>query len=232
MDFFNGQRGRRKFTLSDPEDLSRKKRSQRRWKEQETRDMVKGLIVGILVGILMVACCGYFYFSTGRAPVAVTDPPMPFEKKFAKMALNAHIAKVKIPESAVTADEKSFLSGAEVYKQNCAFCHGLPDQPKTKIAEGMYPPPPQLFHGTGVTDDPASESYWKAENGIRLTGMPGFKGRLTETQIWEVSVLLANADKIPASVKAALASPLGAQNATPTSAAAPANSPAPVKSKP
>src|SRR6476646_4797006 len=106
MDFFNGQRGRRKFTLSDPEDLSRKKRSQRRWKEQETRDMVKGLIVGILVGILMVACGGYFYFSTGRAPVAVTDPPMPFEKKFAKMALNAHIAKVKIPESAVTADEK------------------------------------------------------------------------------------------------------------------------------
>jgi hypothetical protein len=70
----------------------------------------------------------------------------------------------------------------------------------------MYPPPPQLFHGTGVSDDPASETYWKAENGIRLTGMPGFKSRLTEKQIWEVSVLLANSDKIPASVKAALTS--------------------------
>jgi thiosulfate dehydrogenase len=194
--------------------------------------MVKGLIVGILVGILMVACGGYFYFSTGRAPVAVTDPPMPFEKKFAKMALNAHIAKEKIPESTVTADEKSYLSGAEVYKQNCAVCHGLPDQPKTTIAQGMYPPPPQLFHGTGVTDDPASESYWKAENGIRLTGMPGFKGRLTEAQIWEVSVLLANADKIPASVKAALASPIVAQDAAPASAPAPANNPAPAKTKP
>jgi hypothetical protein len=34
--------------------------------------------------------------------------------------------------------------------------------------------------------------------------MPGFKGRLTETQIWQVSVLAKNADKIPASVKAAL----------------------------
>ena len=145
------------------------------------------------------------------------------------MALNAHIAKEKIPESAVTADEKSYLSGAEVYKQNCAVCHGLPDQPKTTIAQGMYPPPPQLFHGTGVTDDPASESYWKAENGIRLTGMPGFKGRLTEAQIWEVSVLLANADKIPASVKAALASPIVAQVAAPASAPAPANTPAPVK---
>ncbi|MGC2466032.1 MAG: cytochrome c [Candidatus Acidiferrum sp.] len=171
------------------------------------KGMLRGLIVGFLLAVLLIACGGYLYFSTGRAPVAVTDPPMPFEKKFAHMALNAHIAKEKIPESPVVADEKSYLSGAEVYKQNCAVCHGLPDQAKTTIAQGMYPPPPQLFHGVGVSDDPASETYWKAENGIRLTGMPGFKGRLTETQIWEVSVLLANSDKVPASVKAALTAP-------------------------
>ena len=183
--------------------------------------MLKGLIVGILLGILLVAGCGYFYFSTGRAPVAVTDPPMPFEKKLAHMALDAHIKKQKVPDSPVMADEKSYLGGAEVYKENCAVCHGLPDQPKTNIAQGMYPPPPQLFHGTGVSDDPASETYWKAENGIRLTGMPGFKGRLTETQIWEVSVLLANSDKIPASVKAALTSTPAVQTA------APANQPPP-----
>ena len=154
--------------------------------------MLKGLIVGFLLGILLIVCGVYFYFSTGRAPVAVTDPPMPFEKKFANMALNARIAKEKIPDSPVVADEKSYLAGVEVYKQDCAVCHGLPDQPKTAAALGMFPPPPQLFHGVGVSDDPASETYWKAENGIRLTGMPGFKGRLSETEIWGVSVLLAN----------------------------------------
>jgi len=186
--------------------------------------MVKGLVLGILVGILLVMGAGYFYFSTGRAPAAVTDPPMPFEKKFAHMALNAHIAKEKIPESPVAADEKNFLGGVDVYKENCAVCHGLPDQPKTVISQGMYPPPPQLFHGTGVSDDPASETYWKAENGIRLTGMPGFKGRLTETQIWQVSVLLANSDKLPPSVKAALIAPPAP--AAPA-AAPPAGKPAP-----
>ena len=46
--------------------------------------------------------------------------------------------------------------------------------------------------------------HWKAENGIRLTGMPGFKGRLNDTQLWQVSVLLANADKISPAVKTAL----------------------------
>jgi mono/diheme cytochrome c family protein len=68
----------------------------------------------------------------------------------------------------------------------------------------MYPKPPELFKGTGVTDDPAWETYWKAAHGIRLTGMPGFQGRLTDVQLWQVSQLLANADKISPAVKAAL----------------------------
>jgi thiosulfate dehydrogenase len=186
--------------------------------------MLRALAIGILVGILLVFAGVWFYFTTGRAPVAVTDPPMPFEKKLAHSALNAHIAKQTAVEPAVPADEKNLLAGAEVYKQNCAVCHGLPAEPETAIAHGMYPKPPELFHGTGVTDDPAFETYWKAQNGIRLTGMPGFKGRLTDFQLWQVSQLLANADKIPPSVKAAL-------TITPMGAAAPqaANTPTPTR---
>ena len=166
--------------------------------------MLKGLLLGVLLALVLMGCFIYFYFSTGRAPIATTDPPMPFEMKLAHMAIDARVEKQQIPPSPVAADEKTYLSGAEVYKEHCSVCHGLPDQPKTFIAQGMFPPPPQLFHGTGVSDDPATETYWKVENGIRLTGMPGFKGRLTETQIWQVSVLLANSDKVPDSVKAAL----------------------------
>jgi mono/diheme cytochrome c family protein len=46
-----------------------------------------------------------------------------------------------------------------------------------------------------VSDDPPGETYWKVANGIRLTGMPAFKDVLTETEMWQVSLLLANADK-------------------------------------
>jgi thiosulfate dehydrogenase len=166
--------------------------------------MLKALAIGIFLGILLVFAGVWFYFTSGRAPVAVTDPPMPFETRLAHGALHAHVARQIPAEPAVPADEKNFLAGAEVYKQNCAVCHGLPAEPETAIAHGMYPKPPELFHGTGVTDDPAWETHWKAENGIRMTGMPGFKGRLTDTQLWQVSQLLANADKIPPSVKAAL----------------------------
>jgi thiosulfate dehydrogenase len=166
--------------------------------------MVRALLLGVLLGIVLVAAGVYLFFSTGQAPVATTAPPMPFERKFAHMGLNAYLAKLPHPEPAVPTDEPNFLAGAQVYKENCAVCHGLPGEPKTNIAEGMAPGPPQLFHGTGVTDDEPWETYWKAESGIRMTGMPGFKGKLTETQIWQVTVLLKNADKISPAVKAAL----------------------------
>jgi mono/diheme cytochrome c family protein len=71
----------------------------------------------------------------------------------------------------------------------------------SSIAKGEFPKPPHLFRGKGVTDDSVGETFWKARNGIRLTGMPGFRGLLTDTQLWQVSQLLANADKLPDSVK-------------------------------
>ena len=51
-----------------------------------------------------------------------------------------------------------------------------------------------------MTDDSAGETYWKVSGGIRMTGMPGYSGALSTTQIWQVSLLLANADKLPKSV--------------------------------
>jgi mono/diheme cytochrome c family protein len=58
-----------------------------------------------------------------------------------------------------------------------------------------------------VTDDPPGETYWKAANGIRLTGMPAYKGSLSDTQLWQVSLMLANADKLPPPAKAAVGEP-------------------------
>jgi thiosulfate dehydrogenase len=172
--------------------------------------MFKGLVLGILLGILLVAGVVYYYFSSGHAPVATSAPPMLMERKLAKTALHAYLDRLPHPEPQVPADEANLVPGAKVYKEQCAQCHGLPGEPKSLIAQGMFPAPPELFHGIGVTDDDAWESYWKVENGIRMSGMPGFKDRLTEKQIWQVAVLVKNADKISESVKKELATQVAA----------------------
>ncbi len=65
----------------------------------------------------------------------------------------------------------------------------------------MYPGAPPLWEkhpnvpAVGVSDDPPGETYWKVANGIRLTGMPEFKTQLNDTEIWQVTLLLSNADK-------------------------------------
>jgi len=169
--------------------------------------------------MILVPVLGYVYLTGGSAPVATTDPDIPFEAKLARKAQNARIEKEMPKTVPIPANEQNYLAGAELYKQHCAVCHGLPMAPKTAIATGMYPHPPQLFMGKGVTDDEPGESYWKIFNGLRLTGMPGFSKSLTETQMWQIALLVANADKLPPSVKTALvaSAPAPASNLPPTS---------------
>lgn len=162
-------------------------------------------VFGLIIGLVAVPVIVYFYFSMGIAPVATSAAPMPFEKDFARMALHARLDK-EMPKSVpVASDEAAFTVGAQIYKEHCAVCHGLPGLPQSAIATGMFPKPPKLMQGTGVTDDPPGETYWKVSGGIRMTGMPGFEKTLSTTQMWQVSLLCANADKLPASAKQILA---------------------------
>ncbi len=176
---------------------------------------MKGFVFGVVATIVVLAGGVYLYFSSGRAPVATSASPMPFEASLARMALHARIEKEMPTTAPIQADDANLTAGAQVYGEHCAVCHGLPDQAPTAIAKGMFPQPPDLFRGKGVTDDPAGETYWKAANGIRLTGMPGFKDSLSDTQLWQVSLLLANADKISPAAKAALSPPNGMQPSSP-----------------
>ena len=164
-------------------------------------------IAGLVLGLVLVSTGVYWYFTSGTAPVATTDSDMPFERFFAKKALAARIEKQMPTKVPIPLAEPNYLAGAELYKQHCAVCHGLPLVPVTAIASGMYPKPPELLVGKGVTDDQPGETYWKIANGIRLSGMPGFSRALSETQMWQIAILLANAEKLPPLAKEALVAP-------------------------
>jgi thiosulfate dehydrogenase len=177
-------------------------------------------LVGVILGGALVPVAVFFYFATGMAPVATAAPPMPFEKTFAKMALHARLEKEMPKTPPIVGDEAAYVAGAQVYKDHCAVCHGLPGVPQTAIAKGMFPKPPKLMEGKGVTDDSPGETYWKVAGGIRMTGMPGFENTLSTTQMWQVSLLLANADKLPATAKDSLTA-VAPQAASPMETKAP-----------
>jgi thiosulfate dehydrogenase len=170
--------------------------------------MMKRFVSGVVVTILVIAAVVYVYFATGIAPVATSAPPMPFEKKLASMALHARLEKEMPTQIPIPADEANLVAGAHVYMEQCAVCHGAPGKDQGAIAKGEFPSPPHLFKGKGVTDDEPGETYWKVANGIRLTGMPGFNQQLSTTEMWQVSLLVAHADKLTEPVKHVLANPI------------------------
>ncbi len=161
---------------------------------------------GLILGILLLPVLAYTFIRLGYAPVATAAPPFPLERTLAHMALDARIAKEAPKQPGVPADDPNLMAGAKLYREHCAVCHGMSNEPKTATAKGMYPPPPQLFQGKGVTDDPPGETFWKVANGIRLTGMPAYGGSLTDQQMWQISQVLATG-KLPDDVKNYLAQP-------------------------
>jgi mono/diheme cytochrome c family protein len=157
-------------------------------------------VVGLVLGILVVPVVVLLYFKMGRVPVAVSDPPFPSERLVTSVPLNARIDREAPKSPALQPDETNLVAGAHIYSDKCAVCHGFHGKP-SPFGSHMFPDAPPLWekhpHGdvVGVSDDPPGETYWKVANGIRLTGMPAYKELLTETEIWQVSILLANADK-------------------------------------
>jgi mono/diheme cytochrome c family protein len=155
---------------------------------------------GVILGILFVPLAGLLWLHYGNVPVAVADPPLPQEGQITHIALDARIDRELSPRPGADADEHTFIAGAHIYSEKCAVCHGYHGKPAA-IGPNMFPAAPQLWEKhhsgnvVGVSDDPPGETYWKVANGIRLSGMPDFKTQLTTTEMWEVSVLLANADK-------------------------------------
>lgn len=156
-------------------------------------------LFGLIIGLLLFPIGLFAYLHFANLPVAVTDGTLPFERAIVHHSLHARIDKEAPKSSPIEPSPTNLLIGAQIYRDDCSGCHGYYGQ-ASPIAKHLFPRAPQLWapHGSGivgVSDDPVGETYWKVRNGIRLSGMPAFNNLLNETQMWQVSVLLANADK-------------------------------------
>jgi thiosulfate dehydrogenase len=157
------------------------------------------LFLGFILGIIAVVGGLFLYLKFGPLPVAVADAPLPFEKQIVRLPLDARIGR-ESKNAPFGTSEDVFESGAHIYRAQCANCHGTPGR-DVGYAKYMFPGAPQLWkkHGrrgvVGVSDDEPGETYWKVANGIRLSGMPAYNHILSDTQMWQVSLLLKNADK-------------------------------------
>lgn len=148
---------------------------------------------GVLAAVVVAVGAAFAAVWFGFVPAHADTPPFPGEKWAASHALNATIRREQpqppYPYGPVT--DATLVSGAKLYLANCAVCHGTGVGDASNVARGLYVRAPQ-FVKHGVDDDPAGETYWKIEHGIRFTGMPAYGGSLSEEQIWHIAYFLKN----------------------------------------
>lgn len=123
-----------------------------------------------------------------RKPTAtITAPPARSTPKPPAAA-----ASTPKPSPPFGISEDVFESGARIYHGQCASCHGTPGSAAHTGVLALWSREPSR-KVVGVSDHDPADTYRQIAHGIPAKGMPAFADRLSDTQIWQVSLLLQNA---------------------------------------
>jgi thiosulfate dehydrogenase len=112
-------------------------------KGEHTRMRYRKALVRISVGVIIFVVGLILCLKLAPLPVAVSDAPFPFEKQIVKIPLRARISR-QMEKPPFGGTEEVYQSGAQIYKNHCSVCHGMPGHDSV-FAQHMYPPPPQLW---------------------------------------------------------------------------------------
>jgi len=82
---------------------------------------------------------------------------------------------MKNTRSPVANSPEALRDGMLHFADHCTICHGNDGSGDTMMGHGMYPKPPDL-RAEETQKKTDGEIFWIIENGVRLTGMPGFGG--------------------------------------------------------
>ena len=119
----------------------------------------------ILLGLLVLTACGNNASSSNASPIPLATVPPEFAGKTNPLDANAA------------------TEGANVFKANCATCHGEMGAGDGIASQSLDPKPANLVDLSRQVDD--DYLFWRISEGKPGTSMVAWKGILTEEQIWQ-----------------------------------------------
>jgi mono/diheme cytochrome c family protein len=125
-----------------------------------------------LASIGFVAVAAALWFMSGGIGAKV--PPGRIETAVSRRARSMAIPRaIKGQSSPVASTPDVVASGMRHFADHCAVCHANNGSGDTEMGGGLYPRAPDLrLAATQLLTD--GELFYIIENGVRLTGMPGW----------------------------------------------------------
>jgi mono/diheme cytochrome c family protein len=95
------------------------------------------------------------------------------------IAIRARVGGVTNP---VPASDAVIAEGRDHFADHCAVCHGNDGSGNTEMGRGLYPRAPDM-RLPATQDLSDAELFYIIENGVRLTGMPGWSNGTKDGEI-------------------------------------------------
>ena len=169
-------------------------------------------ILGFAAAVVVVLAAAFCYVRFGFVDPRADVPVDWLETKVAMPALDASVdRRAAETHNPIQPADASLIAGMKIYQSSCAGCHGDIQHPHEAFGDAFYPRAPQF-----VEDPPdmkENQNFYIIQHGIRLSGMPAWKGALTEDQIWQVTTFLSHMDKLPPQVSTEWKQAAGTQGA-------------------
>src|SRR5581483_2532342 len=168
---------------------------------------MKKYIYGFITGVAGVFAIGliiaFSVMKLGLIPINADAQPPDWEKGLAMRAVDSSVARhAPHQTNPFGPTEETLIAGADIYKTECARCHGQASGRPSTFGASFYPPVPQLpGHASDHTE---AELFWLVKHGVRNTSMPASGSTLSDNDIWQVVALIKRFDSLPPTVTAEL----------------------------
>lgn len=154
---------------------------------------LKKVLLTILACIVVAGAGAVGFIYSGIYDVAAIHPDHPLIAwalhETSERAVAARLRGIDVPSGLDKPDV--IKAGGKLFGENCVVCHGGPGLKPTNIAQGLTPPPPNLYRATRKPR--MDEMFWFIQNGVKMTAMPGFAKNLSDEQMWSVAAYLRTA---------------------------------------
>ncbi len=156
---------------------------------EKSNIVIKTVVLTLIAVLVLISAGGLLFVLSGVYPLEADKPHYGIVRSILQLgrtrSVQLHSTGIHVPN---LREGSLIKTGFALYRINCQPCHGAPGVGAEQIGLGINPKPPQLV--TTSADWSDAEIYWIVSHGLKMSGMPAFAPRLSDTDRWGIVAFL------------------------------------------